>query len=91
MSWNPDWRLPPLHVIEGYANGGEEAKESYGNFLKGLEKKELEIYTKLLPTKITDDYGLMLFDTLKPAVGGRRKKSRKTRGRKLKRKTRRNK
>ena len=92
MSWNPYWRLPPSHVIEGYANGGKEAKESYRNFLEELKLKgELQTYTELLPTKITDDYGLMLFDTLKPAVGGRRKKSRKTRGRKLKRKTRRNK
>jgi hypothetical protein len=92
MSWNPYWRLPPSQSIEGTTNGGKETKESYRNFLEELKLKgELQTYTELLPTKITDDYGLMLFNELKPAVGGRRKNLRNTRRRKLKRKTRRNK
>ena len=90
MSWNPYWRLPPSHSIEGNTNGGKEEKESYGNFLKELSPEDLETYTKLLPPK-TDDYGMMIFNEVKPKVGGRRKKLRKTRAKKIKRKTRRNK
>lgn len=88
MSWKSSWLLPPLSVIEGYTNGGNSEKETYSNFLKSLSKEDLETYTQLLSTQ-TDDYGLMIFNELKPKMGGRRKK--KTRAKKLKRKTRRNK
>lgn len=89
MSWHPSWLLPPLSVIEGYNNEGKSEKETYSNFLKSLSREDLETYTKLLPTQTTDDYGVMLFNELKPKMGGRRKKG--TRAKKLKRKTRRNK
>jgi hypothetical protein len=89
MSWQPSWLLPPLSVIEGYNDEGKSEKETYSNFLKSLTPEELKTYTELLPKQTTDDYGLMLFNELKPKMGGRRKK--RTRARKLKRKTRRNK
>jgi hypothetical protein len=91
MSWKHSWILPPLSVIEGYSNEGKSEKDRYSNFLKDLSPDELKIYTELLPTHTNDSYGLMLFNELKPKMGGRRKKLRKTRAKNLKRKTRRNK
>lgn len=85
MKWDPSWRLPPL------SPGSDFEKKIYKNFLKGLTFSKLQRYAKLLPKQISDNYGIIIFNKLKPAAIASRKKSRNIRSSKLKRKTRRNK
>lgn len=86
MSWNSQWLDPP-----------STDNDEYVAFLRSLTPDKLEIYKSLIPTRPLVGYNIDKLMVLERALekikmqGGRRKKSRNTRVKKVKRKTRRNK